>query len=301
MLKILIMKIIVTGSLGHISKPLTQELLQNGHTVTVISSSPQKQKEIEELGASAAIGSLEDVDFLTSTFNGSDAVYSMIPPNNYFDHTLDLAAYCLRLAHNYVVALRNSGVKRLVHLSSIGAHMEKDSGLILPHHQAEIILGQLSETDITFMRPTSFYYNLYGYVPQIKALGVITCNYGGDDLIPFVSPLDIAAAIVEELELQPARRKVRYVASDERTGTETAQILGAAIGMPDLQWQVVSDQEALEELITIGMNPEIAKGLVEMYAGIHNGKLVEDYLRNPPSVMGKVKLTEYAKEFTSAF
>jgi hypothetical protein len=38
-----------------------------------------------------------------------------------------------------------------------------------------------------------------------------------------------------------------------------------------------------------------------MYASIHSGKLVEDYLRNRPSVMGKVKLTEFAKEFTSAF
>ena len=48
------MKIIVTGSLGHISKPLTKELVQKGHTVTVISSKPGKQKEIEALGAAAA-------------------------------------------------------------------------------------------------------------------------------------------------------------------------------------------------------------------------------------------------------
>ena len=49
------MKIIVTGSLGHISKPLTQELLQNGHTVTVISSNPQKQTEIEALGGRSSL------------------------------------------------------------------------------------------------------------------------------------------------------------------------------------------------------------------------------------------------------
>ena len=74
------MKIIVTGSLGHISKPLTQELVQKGHSVTVISSSPQKQKEIEALHAKAAIGTAEDIDFLTTTFTGADAVYCMVPP-----------------------------------------------------------------------------------------------------------------------------------------------------------------------------------------------------------------------------
>lgn len=84
------MKVIVTGSLGNISKPLTQELVQKGHTVTVISTKPEKQKDIEALDATAAIGSLEDVDFLTATFTGADGVYCMIPPNNYFDQNLDL-------------------------------------------------------------------------------------------------------------------------------------------------------------------------------------------------------------------
>ena len=43
------MKIILTGSLGHISKPLTEELVKKGHAVTVISSNSEKQKEIELL------------------------------------------------------------------------------------------------------------------------------------------------------------------------------------------------------------------------------------------------------------
>jgi uncharacterized protein YbjT (DUF2867 family) len=87
------MKFVVTGSLGNISKPLTKELVQKGHMVTVISSKPEKQKDIEALGAIAAIGTLEDVDFLVSTFTGADAVYCMVPPNNYFDLSLDLLTY----------------------------------------------------------------------------------------------------------------------------------------------------------------------------------------------------------------
>jgi 5,10-methylene-tetrahydrofolate dehydrogenase/methenyl tetrahydrofolate cyclohydrolase len=45
------MKVVVTGSLGNISKPLAHELLEKGHTVTVISSDREKQKDIEALGA----------------------------------------------------------------------------------------------------------------------------------------------------------------------------------------------------------------------------------------------------------
>jgi uncharacterized protein YbjT (DUF2867 family) len=84
------MKIILTGSLGNISKPLTVELAGKGHEVTVISSKPEKQTSIELLGAKAAIGSIEDVDFLTATFTGADAVYCMLPPFDYFDPNLDI-------------------------------------------------------------------------------------------------------------------------------------------------------------------------------------------------------------------
>ena len=48
------MKVIVTGSLGNIGKPLATELVQKGHQVTVISRNTEKQKEIEALGARAA-------------------------------------------------------------------------------------------------------------------------------------------------------------------------------------------------------------------------------------------------------
>jgi uncharacterized protein YbjT (DUF2867 family) len=166
------MKVIVTGSLGNISKPLTKELVQKGHHVTVISSKPEKQIDIEALGATAAIGSLEDVNFLVSTFTGADAVYCMVPPNNYFDLNLDLLAYYRRLGNNYAQAIEQSGVKRVVNLSSIGAHLDKGSGILLGAHDVEQILNKLSsDVAITHLRPTSFYYNLLGYIDMIKAAG----------------------------------------------------------------------------------------------------------------------------------
>jgi uncharacterized protein YbjT (DUF2867 family) len=296
------MKVLVTGSLGNISKPLTKELVQKGHHVTVISSNKEKQTDIEALGATAAIGSLEDVNFLVSTFTGADAVYTMVPPNDYFDLNLDLVAYYRRLGNNYAQAIGQSGVKRVVNLSSIGAHLDKGSGILLGAHDVEQILNELSsDVAITHLRPTSFYYNLFGYVDTIKAAGSIAANYGADDKIPWVSPIDIAAVIAEEIATPLVGRKVRYVASEELTGNETARILGAAIGKLDLKWMIISDSQMLGGLESAGMNPQIAAGLVEMYASLHSGLLAEDYYRNQPTVMGKVKLADFATEFAAAF
>jgi uncharacterized protein YbjT (DUF2867 family) len=66
------MKIVITGSLGNISKPLTEELVQKGHSVTVISSNVEKKEKITAMGAYAAIGTIQDADFLTKTFTGAD-------------------------------------------------------------------------------------------------------------------------------------------------------------------------------------------------------------------------------------
>jgi uncharacterized protein YbjT (DUF2867 family) len=295
------MKITITGSLGHIGLPLTKDLIQKGHSVTVISSKAEKQRDIEILGAKAAIGSVEDIHFLTDSFSGADAVYTMVPPGNFIDPGLDLMAYSRRIGENFAEAILRSGVKQVVHLSSIGAHLEKGSGLILCHHAVEVILNRLSGVAITFIRPVGFYYNLYGFVPIIKKEGVISANYGADEMLIWVSPIDIASAIAEEIVISLTERKVRYVASDELTGNETASILGNAIGKPDLKWILVSDEQRKISLEAAGLNPRIAAGLVEMFASQHSGLLTEDYYRNKPALMGKVKMIDFAKEFAAAF
>ncbi|MGM9476137.1 NmrA family NAD(P)-binding protein [Pedobacter sp. GSP4] len=296
------MKIILTGSLGHIGKPLAEQLVRDGHHITVISTKQSKQEEIEALGAAAAIGSLTDLVFLANTFTGADAVYTMVPPNNYFDPSLDLIAYYHHLGRNYAQAIEQSGVKRVVNLSTIGGHLAAGNGILRGAHGVEQLLNQLPETvAITHMRPTSFYYNLYGYVEMIKKEGLIAANYGADKEVPWVAPVDIAAAIAEELVSAQNGRKIRYVASDDKTGNEVAAILGAAIGQPDLKWVLVSDEEVLKSLVSIGMNPSIAAGLVEMYGALYSGLLAEDYLLHKPAIMGKVKVSDFAKEFALAF
>lgn len=295
------MKIIITGSLGNISKPLAKTLIKEGHQITVIASSSERKSEIENLGAQAAIGSVNDVVFLTQTFKGADALYCMIPRANYFDPNLDLDAFTRTIGNNYAEAISKSGVKRVVFLSSIGAHLEQGSGIIQRYNEIEAVLNKLSDVSITFMRPTSFYYNLLAYIPMIKNQGIIAANYGADQLIPWVSPNDIAEAIAEELTTPLDGKKIRYVASEELTGDQTAKILGDVIGNPDLKWKLISDEETLNGLIAVGMQPKIAQGLVEMYAALYSGLLGEDYYRNRPAVLGKTKLADYAKEFASIF
>jgi uncharacterized protein YbjT (DUF2867 family) len=297
------MKITITGSLGHISKPLTTALVLKGHAVTVISSKTERQKDIEAVGAKAAIGTMEDADFLLEAFKGADLVYVMetLGEGWLFDKNLDFDAAITRIGNNYKQAIQLSNVKRVVHLSSIGAHTAKGVGMLAFHHTVENILKQLpDDVSIKFMRPVGFYYNMLAYIPTIKTQGVIVQNYGGDDKEPWVSPLDIATVIAEEIEKPFNGRTIRYIASDEVSPNEVAKILGEAIGKPDLKWLTISDEQMLSGMIAAGMNPTTARGFVNMNEGRRSGVLYEDYQRNQP-VLGKVKLKDFAKEFAAAF
>ncbi|OXG07075.1 uncharacterized protein YbjT (DUF2867 family) [Flavobacterium araucananum] len=298
------MNIVLTGSLGNIGKPLVIELVQKGHSVTVISSKNNRQNDIEALGAKAAIGTMQDVSFLTQTFKGADIVYLMEAwegIGSIFDQNVDFVAAFKKIGNNYKQALEQSGVLKVVHLSSIGAHTNKGTGSLYLHNTVETILNQLPENvSIKFMRPVGFFNNIFRYMQTIKTHDKIIQSYGGDQKEPWVSPLDIANAIAEEMDKPFEGRTVRYLASDEVSPNEVAQIIGQAIGKPDLEWSVISDDETLDGMLSAGVNEWIANGFVQMQAAQRDGSLYADYYLHKPT-LGKVKLVDFAKDFAKVY
>ncbi|SFN40222.1 Uncharacterized conserved protein YbjT, contains NAD(P)-binding and DUF2867 domains [Chryseobacterium oleae] len=298
------MNIVLTGSIGNIGKPLTEELVKKGHTVTVISSNAERIAAIENIGAKATIGSMFDTDFLTETFKGADIVYlmeTMEAAGDMFDKSIDFIGSISKIGEAYKTAVEQSGVKKIVHLSSIGAHTDHSTGIIVFHHHVENILKQLPEdVAIKFIRPVGIYFNMFSFITTIKNKGSIISNWGGDQKEPWVSPLDIADVIAEEMEKPFNGRIVRYVASDEVSPNEIAKALGKAIGQPDLEWKVIPDEELFQNWLNIGFNEQVARGFVETQASQGTGILYEDYNKNKP-VLGKVKLADFAKEFAEAY
>jgi nucleoside-diphosphate-sugar epimerase len=111
------MKIILTDSLGNVSKPLAEALAQQGHHVTVISQRPDQQATVAALSAISAIGSVTNADLLTNAFAGADAVYCMVPPN----FTAPDSRACYRsVGGPYAQAVQVAEVCRVVHLSTGG-------------------------------------------------------------------------------------------------------------------------------------------------------------------------------------
>lgn len=290
------MKITLTSSLGNIGKTLAESLIQKGHEVTIISHSLERKTEIEKINGKPQIGSLQDLNFLVSTFSGADAVFLMNPP----DYTqADIREYYRQTSANFAKAIEKTGVCRVVLLSSFGGHLNYGTGPILGSHFSEEIIKQIPKINLTILRPTYFYYNLYNYIDMIKYTGQILANYGNSKF-PLVSPKDIAEVAAFELENNQSNL-FRYIASSEHTGQEIATILGEAIGKPDLKWTIVSDEDIKKGMEENGIPTNIASLFTEMYKSLEEGRLTENYNYNKPLTMGSHSLLDFSKEFATLY
>jgi uncharacterized protein YbjT (DUF2867 family) len=296
-IKIKNMKITITGSLGNISKPLTQILVNAGHQLTVISSNEKNANEIKAMGATPAIGSVEDVAFLTAAFTNADIIYTMTP-NNF--GAADQRAYMVNVGNSYLAAIKNSGVKHVINLSSIGANLADGTGPIKGLHDIEHILNTLADVNIKHMRAGYFYTNFYNDIALIKNLGFTGSNFSSETSMILVHPRDIAAEIAHQIETGFEGKSVRYVYSDEQTGAAVAKNLGNAIHKPDLAWVQFTNDQILDGMLQAGLPEPVAKNYVEMGDAMGSGLLSADFNLNKPEA-GETKLSEFAKEFAVRF
>ncbi|GAB3364216.1 NmrA family NAD(P)-binding protein [Arachidicoccus ginsenosidivorans] len=295
------MKIVLTGSLGHITRPLAINLIKEGHQITIISSNSERQKEIEALGAVAAIGDMHDATFLTHTFKGVDVVYCMVPYPDIKKSFQEIVGEYTSVAENYKAAVLQTGISKMVILSSVGAHMPSGNGLLQYAYAIEQAYNQLPEhISIKFMRPVSFYYNLLSFIPVIKSQGVIATSYGGDTKKPWVSPIDIATTTAAAILSPFEGRTFQYIASEMLSCNEIAALIGTAIGKPQLQWITVPDETVLNTFIKLGMEPSTAQAFTDMNIGIQNGSIYADYYKHQPE-LGQTKMADYVKEFAQIY
>jgi uncharacterized protein YbjT (DUF2867 family) len=288
---------VITGSIGHISKPIVAGLVKAGKNVTVITSDADKVKEIEHLGAKGLVGSVQDNAFVKKAFAGAEVVYTMIPP---IWQTTNWRASQNEVASHYAEAIRSNNIRYVVNLSSLGAHLKEGTGPVKALHDFEQSLNAIHGLNVKHLRPSFFYYNLLNQIGLIKHAGIMGANYGGgDQKVALVHTRDIAEVALEELlRINFSGNSVRHIVSDERTGAEVAAVLGSAIGK-EIPWILFSDEDQLKGLLEGGVPASHAPSYVEMGAAFRNGKMQE--LLSKEKTVGPTKLEDFAKEFSGAY
>jgi uncharacterized protein YbjT (DUF2867 family) len=223
----------------------------------------------------------------------------MVPPTfSASDWKLHIAG----IGKIYAQAIAAAGVKNVVNLSSIGAHMPDGCGPVSGLHYVEQALNALEGVNVKHLRPGFFYYNFLANIGMIKHMGIIGGNYGESAKLVLANPADIAEAAAEELlNLSFTGKSIRYVVSDEKTTDEVAAILGAGIGKPDLKWINFSDEDTVGGMLQNGLPLDIAKNYAEMGAAMRNGEMASEYNEIKSVKFGKTRFEEFAAVFAAVY
>jgi uncharacterized protein YbjT (DUF2867 family) len=270
---------IITGATGNTGARIAKSLLEAGLPVKIIARNAQKVAELEQAGATVALGDLGDEAFLTEQLKGATAAYLMIPPN--FGVT-DWRAWITSMVGIFERAVRNSGIQKVVLLSSQGAHRTDGVGPVGGLGELENAMKSIPGLDVLALRPGYFMENLYGSLGMIKHAGINGSVQKTDVRTPIIHTSDIAQIAAQRLkDLAFSGFSHEFITGPtDLTFGEITTIVGKGIGQPELPYIEFSAADAKAGMIQAGLPETIAAGYVELGEGMNNGLMDEGYDRS---------------------
>ena len=227
--------IVVTGATGRTGRRVTEVLLAKGEKVRVVGRDANKLATLVQLGAEPFVGNVEDVDSMTTGFDGASAIYLVLPEDI---SQQDLRAHQERVSDSYAAAVSKAHVQFVVDLSSIGAQHAKNTGPIVGLHNQEQKLDQVAGLNELHLRAAYFMENLFMSVGPLRSMGILSGGLQADTPMPWIATRDIGAYAATRL----AARDFSGSSIQELHGQrdismkEAASVVGDSIGKPNLEY-----------------------------------------------------------------
>ncbi len=265
--------IVVTGATGHIGSKIVHHLLEAGHRVTAASRASERLDALQSAGAEIRPLDLTDTAGLTDALRGADAAFLLIPPNM---TTPDFLAYGDEVGESVATAVRDSGLKQVVNLSSVGAEEEDGRGPVRTLYRQEARLNAIDGLSVVHLRPGYFMENQLSSVGMIHGMGILGSSMRADVAVPMIDTRDIAARAADLLSggVPDGQTVHPLLGPKHYTMNEVATAIGAAIGRPDLAYVQFPYDQAVQGMIGAGLSPSIAGLFDEMTRNINDEKIM---------------------------
>jgi len=291
--------ITVMGATGHTGKQITDVLLKAAEKVRALGRSESKLAELKSSGAEVLTGDATDAAFLTKAFCGAAAVYTLLPTDRQSPH---YHAKQKQEGEAIVTAIRESGVRYVVFLSSLGADLSEGTGLIEGLHAQEERLKGLEGTNVLLLRPASFFENFYDTFGVIKQRGINADSVAPDLAVPMIATRDIADVAAKALKARDWNGVVvrELLGPRDLTYAEATRILGERIGNPDLKYVQFSYADMANALVQAGLSETFADRYVEMTRAFNEGKVKPRQGRKPENTT-PTRFEDFADELARAY
>lgn len=276
------MKIVISGSTGNIGQQLSALLDFKAHDYVLISRDGSKLSKQKDAGAQIAEGSLFDQAFLTQTLSDADVYFFLPPPNFQSANMVEEYRELAEISKNAALA---AGVKKVVHLSSLGGHLDdKATGLIHGQAMAETIIKNAA-VHVLHFRCAFFLENYFGSLATIKDQGAVYLPVSGNATYEFATTTDIAQNVNELIHSSnwSGHQVVELHGSETYSFDEVATQIGQGLAR-EVQHVPVPQAAAAEALSAMGMSQSYANDLATLIVSIDTGLLKPEFKRGDDNV-----------------
>jgi uncharacterized protein YbjT (DUF2867 family) len=264
---------VITGASGNSGHVVAEKLLAKQKNVRAIGRSADRLQRLTDRGAEAFLCDVTDKQKLTEAFQGAQAAYLMIPPNMAVESYREFQD---RVFGAMTTAVRESGVRYVVTLSSIGADKSEGTGPVVGLHDLEEKLNAIDGLNALHVRAGYFMENTLAQIAIIKSIGVAVGPLRAELELPMIATRDIgefAADALLDLKFS-GKEAVELQGQRNISMAEVASIIGAAISRPHLSYKQLPDAENRRAMLEMGMPKDLVELILEMAHALNSGQMV---------------------------
>ena len=260
---------VILGASGNTGSIIADSLLSKDKKVRVMGRDAGRLQHFVGKGAEAFTADMSDAAALTEAFSGARAAYLILPPaKSREDQERDSDAIAK--------AVKESGLRYAVHLSSYGAQVSEGTGPVAGLHSSEQKLNAISGLNVLHLRAAYFMENNLAAIGMIHAMGLIGNALLPDVKLPMIATRDVGDYAAQRLlHLDFSGKQIRELLGErDLSMTEVTAVIGRGIGKPDLSYEQFPYDQVQQVLTQMGVPPKGAALYIEMYKAINAGVLV---------------------------
>jgi uncharacterized protein YbjT (DUF2867 family) len=260
---------VILGASGHTGSIVANFLLSRGQKVRVIGREPRRLQGFVDTGAEAFTADMSDATALTKAFSGARAAYLLLPPAKSPEEQE-------RDSDAIAKAVKESGLRNAVHLSSYGAQLAEGAGPVSGLHSSEQKLNAISGLNVLHVRAAYFMENNLAAIGMIHGMGIFGNALLPDLKIPMAATRDVGDYAAQRLlNLDFSGIQTRELLGERDISmTEATAVIARGIGKPDLRYVQFPYDQVQQALTQLGVPPKGAAMYIEMYKAINAGVLV---------------------------
>ncbi len=267
---------VILGASGNTGSIIANFLLSKGEKVRVVGREVGRLQRFARKGAEAFTADLSDAAALTKAFGGARAAYLMLPPLNSREEQE-------RQSDAISKAVKESGLRYAVHLSSYGAHVSEGTGPVTGLHSSEQKLNAIGGLNVLHLRAAYFMENNLAAIDMIHEIGLFGHALLPDLKLPMIATRDVGDYAAQRLlDLDFSGKQTRELLGErDLSMTEATAVIARGIGKPDLRYEQFPYHQVQQALTQTGFSPRKAEVYIEMFQAINAGVLAAQEPRSP--------------------